>query len=256
VEVFGLSASGASIGESAMSKKSSGLRRVTSRFVAGTEQLETRRMLSSPEIERNGEVVVVRGSDQDRNTVDVVVDGSNLVVTLTVRPDGSANTVLTETYPLADVLLVKIRGGSKPDIVNVSESYLGNTRINGRGGDDQINGGGGTDRIAGGKGNDVINGRGGNDRIHGEDGSDSIYGNAGNDILWGGRGDDLVDGGEGNDVLGGVLGTGNTLTGGAGEDLFLIKVGGAGQITDLVTGTDRVRTLPTGQGDIITPPTV
>ncbi len=238
-----------------MSKKNSCVRRMAFGFGTGVEVLEGRRMLSSPEIESNGEVVVVRGSDEDRNTVDVVVDGSNLVVTLTVRPEGSSNTVLTETYPLAEVLLVKIRGGARPDIVNVSESYTGNTRINGRGGDDQINGGGGTDRIAGGRGNDVISGRGGNDRIHGEDGSDSIYGNAGNDILWGGRGDDLIEGGEGNDVLGGVLGTGNTLTGGAGQDFFLIKAGGAGQMTDLVANVDRVRTIPTGQGDIITPPT-
>lgn len=128
-----------------------------------------------------------------------------------------------------------IRGGGSNDI------------LAGYGGDDIIEGGDAIDHIFGSTGLDTLFGGNGNDIIRGGDDKDLIYGEAGDDVIRGGKGSNLLDGGDGNDIL---LGLGErktliaklqdrlseqtageisasfndpeVLTGGAGEDAFLL----------------------------------
>lgn len=68
-----------------------------------------------------------------------------------------------------------------------------------------------TNEFYGGAGNDLIDGAGGDDLLYGGDDNDTIIGGAGSDIL---------DGGDGDDIL--YIGSGDTVTGGAGDDIFII----------------------------------
>lgn len=79
---------------------------------------------------------------------------------------------------------------------------------------------------------DGLRGGQGNDRLFGLDGDDMLLSGGGNDRIVGGRGDDLLEGGDGNDRLIGVSrgnggkppgwGEMDTLSGGAGEDTFVL----------------------------------
>lgn len=62
---------------------------------------------------------------------------------------------------------------------------------------------------------DMLNGGAGNDTLMGLKGNDTLNGQAGNDKLYGGIGDDVLDGG---------LGVDNPLSGGDGNDCFLIVI--------------------------------
>ncbi|MDF5734656.1 MAG: hypothetical protein PUQ00_02880 [Nostoc sp. S13] len=105
---------------------------------------------------------------------------------------------------------------------------------------DTLFGRGNNDSLFGGDGDDFLDGQEGNDLVLGEDGNDSLFGGAGNDQIEGGEGDDTLRGGVGNDtLLGGPgndlligvdtngsdspgLGEVDILTGGPGEDQFLL----------------------------------
>lgn len=107
-----------------------------------------------------------------------------------------------------------------------------------------------------GYGDDLISGMGGNDRITSFDGEDTLLGGAGNDILSGVRPTDtgdwddylsqpltdaaLLDGGSGDDTLYGE--NGDTLSGGAGNDLHIINAFNVGHVTvsDFTSGEDRL----------------
>ena len=104
-------------------------------------------------------------------------------------------------------------------------------------GDDTIDGNGGSDTIDGGAGNDLIDGGS-------ED--DLLNGGAGNDTLLGGEGNDTLDGGAGADTLGGdaldddiTVGSGDTATGGAGDDEFRIDASGDGTSQIHVAGGEQ-----------------
>jgi Ca2+-binding RTX toxin-like protein len=102
---------------------------------------------------------------------------------------------------------------------------------------DTINGGSGDDIIDGGPGDDVIHGGQGGDILDGDDGDDTLFGSTE------GQSDNSVDflfGGNGNDVL--VLGSGDLVTGGQGEDHFSIEFSGAGYATinDFNPADDRI----------------
>jgi Ca2+-binding RTX toxin-like protein len=64
----------------------------------------------------------------------------------------------------------------------------------------------------------VFYGRGGDDILDGAGGDDSLYGGAGDDTLIGGDGADVLSGGDDDDVL--QVGSGDTATGGSGDDTF------------------------------------
>lgn len=156
-------------------------------------------------------------------------------------------------------------------------------------GDDTIDGGTDQDEIKGGSGVDIIQGGDSNDLLFGELDDDQLEGGDGQDIIRGGRGADLVEGGDDNDTLyalgnvrteiqitqddfssltNGVVPLSpvdgpDTLTGGAGEDLFWIQESDSDQgfgfyrgqqfavIEDFVGGEDKIR-LPGSPADYVT----
>ncbi|MBM6592411.1 calcium-binding protein [Microvirga pudoricolor] len=130
--------------------------------------------------------------------------------------------------------------------------YGGNDTIWAGAGDDHLMGGpgrdvllghGGADTIEGGVGSDWIDAGAGNDLIFGNEHDDTILGGAGDDVIhadpdWrdGNRyrpappgGSDFIDAGDGNDVIydwrAGNYDHGNTILGGAGDDLFYYTSG-------------------------------
>ena len=94
------------------------------------------------------------------------------------------------------------------------------------GGDKKLMGGPGNDGHWGGLGSDTVLGGSGNDFVAGDDGSDlAVAGGEGRDLVLGGRGADHIVGGEGTDIL--ISGpieerATNTLSGGAGDDIFVV----------------------------------
>jgi Ca2+-binding RTX toxin-like protein len=134
-------------------------------------------------------------------------------------------------------------GGDGNDVLFNIEQVFGssfNDSLIGGGSSDTLSGRGGNDTLLGGDSDDFLDGQEGNDLVLGEDGNDSLFGGAGNDQVEGGEGDDrllggvgndTLLGGPGNDVLIGVdtngsdspgLGEVDILTGGTGEDQFLL----------------------------------
>ena len=126
-------------------------------------------------------------------------------------------------------------------------------------GHDTIYGGTEVDKLYGEEGDDLIYGEAGADTLDGGDGHDQLWGDAGNDILYGGAGNDLIRGGAetdklygdaGNDILMAGTGSKDYMTGGAGQDEFVIDfadftagVAASDYITDFTLGVDRVRLL-------------
>jgi hypothetical protein len=86
-----------------------------------------------------------------------------------------------------------------------------------------------------GSNDDSIVAGGGNDTIFAADGDDTIFGDAGDDSIFGGTGSDSIIGGDGNDTV--HVAEGDTATGGAGEDLFVLTdLGEAGAGTISIDG--------------------
>jgi Ca2+-binding RTX toxin-like protein len=82
-------------------------------------------------------------------------------------------------------------------------------------------------------------GRGGNDTIFGSAQNDTLLGGDGNDSIDSGADFDIVDAGAGNDTLRGGFGGGDSLTGGAGADHFVID-GDHNSIADFASGVDKL----------------
>ncbi|OZB18880.1 MAG: hypothetical protein B7X55_04290 [Rhodobacterales bacterium 34-62-10] len=82
-----------------------------------------------------------------------------------------------------------------------------------------------TNVFFGGGGNDLLDGRGGDDSLYGGDGADTIIGGTGADLIEGGAGDDLI-----------YAGAGDTVTGGAGNDTFLLDPAAMGGGTVTIEG--------------------
>ena len=105
--------------------------------------------------------------------------------------------------------------------------------------------------LTGGDSGDNIQGTGGDDNLFGARGDDTLRGGAGNDTITGGSGFDSLFGGDGDDFLDGSVnlslgGTtssgGNSLTGGTGNDIYIIYRT-ADSIVELAgEGIDEVRT--------------
>ena len=133
-----------------------------------------------------------------------------------------------------DVRFRYLRSTNEDEIVHAAQA---GGDIDTAGGRDVIYGAQGADRLSGGDGNDVIWGDRGNDRLDGGRGADILRGGNNDDVLSGGDGADILDGEAGTDRLDGgagsdlvKLGAGDTGTGGAGSDSFVIT--GSATITD------------------------
>lgn len=110
--------------------------------------------------------------------------------------------------------------------------------------------------IIGGGNAEALNGDAGADSIQGGGGNDTLRAGAGNDTLVGGEGWDGLFGDEGDDTL--FSGSFDTLTGGAGSDLFVPWAEGPhffatpSRITDFTAGEDRIDLSDTGITDMTT----
>lgn len=134
---------------------------------------------------------------------------------------------------------------------------IGNSRSN------IINGASSNDFLSGLGSNDTINGFAGNDTLVGGDGRDSLFAGVGDDSLRGGTLSDYLEGSNGNDTLQGGETFGisrvdefDTLSGGEGEDLFVLGIGNKslytsrgnrdfGTIKDFNSATDRLQVAGT-----------
>ncbi|MEQ8294165.1 MAG: calcium-binding protein [Roseovarius sp.] len=103
----------------------------------------------------------------------------------------------------------------------------GNDRVEGGSGDDTVRGNPGDDSVDGGEGDDLVDGGGGDDFVEGGPGIDTLLGGAGDDLLRDannprdtGPGWSVMDGGDGDDAL--SFEGGSTVTGGEGEDRFVL----------------------------------
>jgi len=187
----------------------------------------------APQLKRG--VLAIRGtSGDDVIDCDLSADGTRIDVTV--------NDAVLESFPLADIRVIKIRAGAGDDLITISPDVELSTRIRCGRGDDEATGGSGDDRIRGGRGDDLLDGADGNDRLRGQQGDDDLMGNAGTDRLRGGRGDDTADGGDGDDRLHGGRGI-DSLLGSAGADLILGYFG-----DDILSGGDGPDTLRGGRG--------
>jgi VCBS repeat-containing protein len=139
-----------------------------------------------------------------------------------------------------------VAGGSGGDQINGGDGF---DQAYGDSGDDVVDGGNHDDLLSGGDGNDQLLGQAGNDALSGDSGDDEVSGGDGDDSLEGADGADLLTGGEGSDYLSGGLGL-DVLTGGIGDDVFAFQSisGGADEITDFVSGSDRLRISAEGFG--------
>jgi hypothetical protein len=112
----------------------------------------------------------------------------------------------------------------------------GNDQVHGDAGNDYLWGGAGDDELSGDAGRDTMWGGDHNDYLRGGAGNDELYGGAGNDNLYGGTGSDALDGEAGNDGLFGGRDDRDTLTGGTGQDRFLIpRVSTSKKVEDRAT---------------------
>jgi Ca2+-binding RTX toxin-like protein len=109
--------------------------------------------------------------------------------------------------------------------------------------------------------NNTIIGNTGHNQIDGGIGDDALTGNTGNDTVTGGVGNDTMSGGYGSDLLTGGAGN-DSLTGGAASDRFVYDTNavftasavGIDQITDFVSGTDKIvldKTTFTALGSVV-----
>lgn len=130
-----------------------------------------------------------------------LVSGYNSAFTsasVTLTQGGTANITLSATLTASFALT----GSAEADILTFDPAYLA------------------TITVYGNDGNDSITTASGNDSLRGDAGNDTLSGLDGNDTIDGGLGKDLMIGGNGNDTI--IGGIGDTLNGGAGDDLLSI----------------------------------
>jgi Ca2+-binding RTX toxin-like protein len=204
-----------------------------------------------------------------QGVADTVVNGTagsdNIRLAATANPGEAKvylNNVVVGTFkPTGHMILAGLGGNDTitADGANIPAVIYGGD------GNDTLTGGGATDLLFGGAGDDTITGAAGNDFLIGGDGKDRLVGSAGHDILVSGDvaaaldlaalaaiaqawaasrslADATVD-----DLLDETLGDGNsdTLTGGAGADLFIINTGD--NITDFQFGKPKTNK----DGDVV-----
>ena len=130
-------------------------------------------------------------------------------------------------------------GGNNNDHLYGEE---GNDYLYGHDGDDKLYGGQDDDYLDGGKNNDRLYGEAGNDNLYSGDGDDKLYGGQKDDNLEAGKGHDNLYGEAGRDILNGTdsqaagYGEYDKLSGGAGEDRFILGDSDRGYYNSLTWG--------------------
>ena len=133
-----------------------------------------------------------------------------------------------------------ITGGTDSTGDNI-DTGAGNDSVIGGIGDDTITTGSGSDTVVAGDGNDTITGGTDStgDSIDGGAGDDSVTGGVGDDTVTAGTGSDTVAAGDGNDTItGGTDTLGDSLSGGAGNDTF--ASGASNDSIDAGPGNDTI----------------
>jgi Ca2+-binding RTX toxin-like protein len=187
-----------------------------------------------------------------------------------VAPEGTDGSDLLQGTPANDRIAAgdgddSVAGGEGDDTLLGQD---GDDLLSGEAGNDSLDGSNGSDTLVGGDGQDVLFGRLGNDLLLGGAGDDELWGAQGEDLLIGDLGADTMIGGVGDDVLVGVsidldtapedvvspgeaeeeeidltvppvLGDdtddGDTMSGGFGDDTFLV---GSNDVVDGGEGDD------------------
>jgi Ca2+-binding RTX toxin-like protein len=119
----------------------------------------------------------------------------------------------------------------------------GHDQLFGQSGVDRLFGGAGNDKLDGGADHDELHGGENNDELRGGSGDDELYGEGGNDKIFDFDGVDRIEGGGGNDsieVTGGDLFRFDTVSGGDGNDG--IAAMGSRMLVSLGIGNDSVVT--------------
>ncbi|PWK61163.1 Hint domain-containing protein [Roseicyclus mahoneyensis] len=201
------------------------------------------------------DTVTIRAFDANGNAISYTLTyGANAPTTGANQTISSAN-IATSPAALNGSLLVQIPGPVDRIEIDYSNGLNGTqaiwisdiafTALPAEAGDDTIDGGTGNDLIYGEGGNDSILGGGGADTVEGGAGNDTIRGGDGNDLLAGGTGADVIFGDAGNDTI--MVGQGDSVTGGDGDDLFILTDTGDGPANMTITGGEGGETL----GDVL-----
>jgi Ca2+-binding RTX toxin-like protein len=204
------------------------------------ETLESRRLFAAGASVES--VLRIVGDRRSENTIVVAdsADAQNIDVHITSVNRAGEISNFDQSFAKAGLTKIVIRGGNRADIISVgseADPFETGVHVNALGGNDTVNTSTGNDRVNGGVGADIIRTGAGNDVVHAGRGADQIFGGDGDDVIWGGQGDDLIDAGAGNDKMGGILGH-NTMTGGDGNDEFVLRSLEQNPNNDYVEGTD------------------
>jgi parallel beta-helix repeat protein len=146
------------------------------------EDLEVRRMMSTVTMEDG--VLVVRGDANKPNTIHVSASKGKIHAAA-----GRAKLAVA----VAAVLAVRVEGGNKADVIDVSPLVKLGAYIEGKAGNDLVRTGGGKDTVIGGAGNDAIVNRGKADMVYGGAGRNSVQARK-RDAVYAGTGKSVVVG--------------------------------------------------------------
>ena len=107
-------------------------------------------------------------------------------------------------------------------LIDYDDLIVNNTAQTGQRGNDDFIGTDGADFFQGFRGDDDIFGNGGDDELYGGRGDDFVVGGSGNDIVNGDRGDDILVGVSVTNAVNPVSNQIDLLTGGFGDDMFVL----------------------------------
>jgi Ca2+-binding RTX toxin-like protein len=177
-------------------------------------------------------------------------------VSLTLATPGSYS--LVGKLPAGAIGTLTVQGSAGSDNLRLPSSWTGALSFFDSGGPtsrDTVTGGAGNDWITTGQGNDLVNAGGGADQLRGGEGNDRLNGDGGQDSIVGEDGADTLSGGDGNDTIE-IAGTGDSVQGGAGDDLVTNELfraaapraidGGTGMDTLQLSGVDLSATVLSG----------
>jgi Ca2+-binding RTX toxin-like protein len=189
----------------------------------------------------------VVGGDAGTDTLQLTTAGALADVDLTnftsienlVLADGTNTIELGAEAKGAGI--VSVVGGTGADSINAA-SVAQAIEVIGGAGDDHITTSTGNyaDTINAGTGNDTVSAGDGADTINAGAGDDSVLAGAGNDTVLAGTGDDFIDGGNGVDVFQFAIDdvtSGDTVTGGTGNDHLILTTAGTLADADLTNFT-------------------